>query len=171
VLDARPERHQPRAPTLLCAMPDAESRLTSESLRDSLTGGNRQLALWDGGYLSQDWACSVIWAYLFSKRSYHQSTSGMIKSHDAAVRLRMTATQDVQPLSPATTTFWEVLSVAIRSTAVAWATCRLCRRPSHRCKHRSVVCSSWDIRSTGVTPSPLTRGGPLEPRTSEGGRP
>lgn len=171
MLDARPERHQPRAPTLLRAMPDAESRPTSESLRDLLTGGNHRPALWDGERLPQDRGCLVTCDYPFSQHSCHRPTSGLIKPHDVAVGLRMTATQDVRPLAPATTTFWEVLSIAIGSTAVTWATCKPCRRPSYRSKHRSVVCSSRYIRSTGINPLSLTRGGTLGPRISEGGRP
>jgi hypothetical protein len=171
VLDARPERYQPGAPTLLCAMPDAERRLTSESLRDLLTGGSHQLALWGGERPSQDWAGLVTCDYPCSKHSCHWPTSGIIKSHDVAVRLRITATQDVQPLAHATTTFWEVLSGALCSTAVAWATCKSYRRPSYRSKHCSEVRSSRYIRSTDVNPLSLRRGGPLGPRRSVGGRP
>jgi hypothetical protein len=152
-------------------MPDAERRLTSESLRDSLTGGSHRLALWGGERPSQDWAGSVTCDYPFSKHRYHRPTSGIIKSHDVAVRLRITATQDVQPLAHATTTFWEVLSGALCFTAVAWATCKSYRRPSYRSKHCSVVRSSRYIRSTGVNPWSLRRGGPLGAMEICGGRP
>jgi hypothetical protein len=169
VLDARPERHQPRAPTLLCAMPDAESRPTSESLRDLPTGGNYQLTSWERP--SQSRACLVACDHPFSTHSYRRPTSGLIKSLGVAVRLRMSATQDVQPLAPAITTFWEVLSIAVCSMAVAWATFKSCRWLSYRPKHCPVVCLSRYIRSTGVNPLSLTRGGTLGPRVSEGERP
>jgi hypothetical protein len=137
-------------------MPDAESRLTSESLRDLLTGGNRQLALWDCGRLSQARACIATPDSPFSQHSCHWPTSGIIRPHDVAARLCMTATQDVRPLAPATTTFCEVLSVAICSTAVAWAACKSFRRPSYRSTHYSVDCSYRYIRYS----LPLMLGGP-----------
>jgi hypothetical protein len=171
VLDAKPEGYQPRAQTLLCAMADTESQPTYESLRNSLTGGNCQLALSAGECLSQDQACWVACDHSSSQHSYHRHTSGMIESHGVAVRLCTTATPFVQALDSVTATFWQVLSLDVFSTAAALAICTSCRRPSHHSKHCLVVCSSRCIRSTFGYPLPLTLGGPLGPGRSEGGRP
>jgi hypothetical protein len=170
VLDAKPERHQPRALTLLCAMPDAENQPACESLRDPLTEGNCQPALWVGACLPQDRACVVTCDYSFIKRWRHRHTSGMIESHGMTVRLCTTAAPYTQPLDSGTATSWEVPSVTVFSTTLALATCKSCQWPSCRSKRCSVVCSSRRTRSTAGNSLSLTRGSPLGPGIDEGGR-
>ncbi len=112
VLDAIPQKYQAEARTLLCAMPDADTRRACEARRDQFDTRYHQLAPKAVERLGNDWERLVTF-YQFPREHWrHLRTTNVVESPFAAVRLRTTAAKRFKRVDSATAMIGKVLQVA-----------------------------------------------------------
>ena len=112
VLDAIPQKHQPAARTLWCAIPYAESQTACEGLRDQFLRRYRQLAPKAAERLLHDRERLVPFDQFPRAHGRHLRTTKVVESPFAAVRLRTTAAKRFKKVDSATAMSWKVLQRA-----------------------------------------------------------